>query len=276
VTGWHADEATLLRYARGRGRLSVDASIEAHLLSCALCRAALSRMVESDRLEPLWRDVERRLDAPPPDVGQRLLRLVGVPEDTARLLAATPALRACWLLAVAVTLAFAVLAASAVDWHDRDTLLFLAAAPVLPVAGVATAFRRGLDPTYDIALATPYSQLRLLLLRSAAVTAVTCATALVVGLLLPGRALTAAAWLLPALALTSLTLALARRMDVVWAAAGVGALWLAVLVSSQVRLGQFAVFGAAGQGACLAVAAVSLIVIVADRNNRYATRIGGV
>jgi hypothetical protein len=47
-------------------------------------------------------------------------------------------------------------------------------------------------------------------------------------------------------------------------------------VSSQVRLGQFAVFGAAGQGACLAVAAVSLIVIVADRNNRYATRIGGV
>jgi hypothetical protein len=30
----------------------------------------------------------------------------------------------------------------------------LAAAPVLPVAGVATAFHRGLDPTYDVALAS--------------------------------------------------------------------------------------------------------------------------
>jgi hypothetical protein len=232
-------------------------------------------MVELDRLELLWRDVERRVDAQPPGVVERLLRLARVPEDIARLLAATPALRVSWLLATAVALAFAVFAASAVDWHDGDTLAFLVVAPILPVAGVAVAFRRGLDPTYDIALATPYSQLRLLLLRSAAVTAVTCAAAVVVGLLLPGRALTAAAWLLPALALTSLTLVLSRRVDVVWAAAGIGVVWLAVVISSQGRLGQFAVFGAAGQAVCLAVAAVSLIVLVADRN-RYATRIGGV
>ena len=68
MTGWHADEATLLRYARGRGRLSADASIEAHLLSCGPCRAALTQVVESDRLELLWRDVERRVDEPRPDV----------------------------------------------------------------------------------------------------------------------------------------------------------------------------------------------------------------
>jgi len=275
MTGWHVDEETLARYAHGRGPLSVGASVEAHLLSCARCRALLTPAVELDRLERLWDDVVERVDAPRPGMVERLLRLAGVSEDTARLLAATPTLRASWLLAMAAALAFAVFAAIASGVHERGTLLFLTVAPVLPVAGVAVAFHRGLDPAYEIGLAAPYSQFRLLLLRSAAVTAVTCAAALVAGLLLPERALTAAAWLLPALALTSLTLVLARRVDVIYAAGGVGAVWVVTVVSSHLHVGQFAVFGAAGQLACLAVAAVSLVVLVADRD-RYATRLGGV
>ena len=275
MNGWHVDEETLARYAHGRGPLSVGASVEAHLLSCARCRALLTPAVELDRLERLWDDVVERVDAPRPGMVERLLRLAGVSEDTARLLAATPTLRASWLLAMAAALAFAVFAAIASGVHERGTLLFLTVAPVLPVAGVAVAFHRGLDPAYEIGLAAPYSQFRLLLLRSAAVTAVTCAAALVAGLLLPERALTAAAWLLPALALTSLTLVLARRVDVIYAAGGVGAVWVVTVVSSHLQLGQFAVFGAAGQLACLAVAAVSLVVLVADRD-RYATRLGGV
>lgn len=275
MTGWHVDEETLAQYAHGRGPLSVGASVEAHLLSCARCRALLTPAVELDRLERLWDDVVERVDAPRPGMVERLLRLAGVSEDTARLLAATPTLRASWLLAMAAALAFAVFAAIASGVHERGTLLFLTVAPVLPVAGVAVAFHRGLDPAYEIGLAAPYSQFRLLLLRSAAVTAVTCAAALVAGLLLPERALTAAAWLLPALALTSLTLVLARRVDVIYAAGGVGAVWVVTVVSSHLHVGQFAVFGAAGQLACLAVAAVSLVVLVADRD-RYATRLGGV
>ena len=275
MNGWHVDEETLARYAHGRGPLSVGASVEAHLLSCARCRALLTPAVELDRLERLWDDVVERVDAPRPGMVEWLLRLAGVSEDTARLLAATPTLRASWLLAMAAALAFAVFAAIASGVHERGTLLFLTVAPVLPVAGVAVAFHRGLDPAYEIGLAAPYSQVRLLLLRSAAVTAVTCAAALVAGLLLPERALTAAAWLLPALALTSLTLVLARRVDVIYAAGGVGAVWVVTVVSSHLHVGQFAVFGAAGQLACLAVAAVSLVVLVADRD-RYATRLGGV
>ena len=275
MTGWHVDEEALVRYARGQGRLSADASVETHLLGCGQCRALLARAVEVDRLERLWSEVAQRVDAPRPGILERLLRLARVPEGTARLLAATPALRAPWLLAIAVAVAFAVFAATATGGQDRYTLLFLVIAPILPVAGVATAFRRGLDPTYDIALAAPYSQFRLLLLRSAAVTAATCAAVLVGGVLLPERALTAAGWLLPALALTSLTLALARRVDVVWAAVGVGALWLVTVLASRLRVGQFAVFGATGQAAWLALAAVSLVVLVADRN-RYASRLGGV
>ncbi len=83
----------------------------------------------------------------------------------------------------------------------------------------------------------------------------TCAAALIAGLLLPERTLTAAAWLLPALALTSLTLVLARRVDVVYAAVGVGVVWVTTAVSTHFHVGQFAAFGAAAQLACLAVAA---------------------
>jgi hypothetical protein len=275
MTDWHVDDETLARYAHGQGRLSVAASVEAHLLACARCRALLTPAVELDRLERLWDDVVERVDAPRPSLVERLLRLVGASEDTARLLAATPTLRASWLLSLATALAFAAVAAAASGGYERGTLLFLIVAPILPVVGVAAVFRRGLDPTYEVALAAPYSQFRLLLLRSAAVTAVTCAAAVVAGLLLPERALTAAAWLLPALALTSLTLVVARRVDMVYAAAGVGAVWVVTVVSSHVRVGQFAVFGATGQVACLAVGAVALVVLVAGRD-RYATRLGGV
>jgi len=272
MTGWHVDEETLARYARGQGPLSLGASVEAHLLSCARCRDLLTPAVELDRLESLWDDVVERVDAPRPGTVERLLRLARVSEDTARLLAATPSLRTSWLLALAAVLVFAAVAS---DVHDRGTLFFLTIAPILPVAGVAAAFHRGLDPAYEIGLAAPYSQFKLLLLRSAAVTAVTCAAALVAGLLLPERALTAAAWLLPALALTSLTLVLARRVDVVYAAASVGAIWVATVVSSYLSVGQFAAFGAVGQLACLAVAVVSVVVLFVDRD-RYATRLGGV
>ena len=275
MTGWHIDEETLARYVEGRGRLSVDASVEAHLLRCGRCRALVAPITELNRLKRLWGDVVQRVDAPPAGLVERLLRRVRVSEDTARLLAATPALRSSWLLATAVALAFAGVAASASGGHERGTMFFLLVAPILPVAGVAAAFRRGLDPTHDIGLAAPYSQFRLLLLRSGAVIAVTCAGTVVAGLLLPGRALTAAAWLLPALALTSLTLVLARRVDVIWAAAGICGAWGLAVLAGSLQLGRFAVFGAAGQLACLAVAAVSVSLLVAGRN-RYAARLGGV
>jgi hypothetical protein len=265
VTDWHVDEGTIARYAGGRVPLSVVASVEAHLLACPRCRASLASVVELDRLEQLWGEVAERVDAPRPGVIERLLRLVKVPDDTARLLAVTPTLRTAWLLAAAAMVS---------GENGRGILLFLTLAPVLPVAGVAAAFHRSLDPTYEIGLAAPSSQFRLLLLRSVAVTAVTCLAALITGLLLPQRTLTTAAWLLPALALTSLTLMLAGRVDVVYAAAGVGGVWVVAVVSSHVRTGEFAVFGAGGQLAALAVAAASLIVLVVDRD-RYAARLGG-
>ncbi len=206
------------------------------------------------------------------DSVERLLRRARISEETARLLAATPSLRASWLLALAATLAFGAFASTA---NERGTLIFLTVAPMLPVVGVAAAFHRSLDPTYEVGLAAPYSQFRLLLLRSVSVTTVTCAASLAVGLLLPDRAVTAAAWLLPALALTSLTLVLARRFDVAYAAAGVGIAWIVAVSVSHLNVGQFAAFGAYGQLVCLTVAAASVGYLLAHRD-RYATRLGGV
>ena len=85
-------------------------------------------------------------------------------EDTARLLAATPSLSASWLGSVA---AAAFLAALAADSSPRALFAFLTVAPMLPVAGVAAAYGRDADPAHEIAVASPYSMLRLLLLRSA-------------------------------------------------------------------------------------------------------------
>jgi hypothetical protein len=274
MTDWHVDEGTIARYAGGGMPLSVVASVEAHLLACSRCRELLLPVVKLDRLEQVWGEVVERVDAPRPGVIERLLRLVRVPEDTARLLAVTPTLRAAWLLAMAAVLTFAAVAAIVSGENGRGTLLFLTLAPVLPVAGVAAAFHRSLDPTYEIGLAAPSSQFRLLLLRSAAVTAVTCLAALIAGLMLPQRTLTTAAWLLPALALTSLTLVVARRVDVVYAAASLGGAWAVAMVSTYTRTGEFAVFGASGQVAALTVTAASLIVLVVDRD-RYTARLGG-
>lgn len=274
MTEWHLDETTIARYARGRVPLSVGASVESHLVVCDRCRALLAPAVDTGRLESLWDGVLDRVEAPRPAPVERLLRLLGLPEGAARLLAATPALRGSWLLAMAGALLFAATATIATGRGTPGTLLFLAVAPVLPVAGVAAAFHRGADPTYEIGLAAPYPQFRLLLLRSAAVTAVTCGTASIAGLLLPTRSLTAAAWLLPALALTSLTLVVARRMDVGYAAAAVGGAWLLAVVATRAGGMALTVFGVAGQLVCVAVLAVSLVVLVADRD-RYASALGG-
>ena len=51
--------------------------------------------------------------------------------------------------------------------------MFLALAPLAPVAGVAITFGPGADPSFELTVASPISTVRLLLLRAAAVLATT-------------------------------------------------------------------------------------------------------
>ena len=279
ATTWHAGPDLLDRYARGDIDQARAASLEAHVLECARCRRALAPTVGPDRLEDSWHGLVAAVDAPRPGLLERLLLRVGVGDHTARLLAATPTLRLSWLAGVALALGFAVAAAHS-GRGERGLLLFLILAPLLPVAGVAAAFTRSLDPTYDLALAAPLPAFRLLLVRSAAVLATTLAVAAVAALALPGFEWITAGWLVPAVALSLTSLAVATFVPPVGAAAAVAAAWVTGVVGSEVlgegglraalRPGPIssAAFSVSGQLALVAVGVLALLV-VRRRHDRF-------
>lgn len=115
------------------------------------------------------------------------------------------------VLPALAALAVGVFAATA---SPRASAVFLALAPVLPLAGVAYAFGPLGDPGREIAAATPYPALRLLLVRTAVVVSSTVLPGLLAAPFLPATSWYAVGWLLPALAMTALTLALAERVPV--------------------------------------------------------------
>jgi hypothetical protein len=89
--------------------------------------------------------------------------------------------------------------------------------------------------------------------------------------LLPGAPWLAVAWLLPALALATLTLAVATYVDIVWAACGLSAAWLsAVLSGFAAGNDPLLAFRAGAQITCL-VAALAGAVVVAVRRNSFTT-----
>jgi hypothetical protein len=220
MTVWHLDPETIRRYAQGSAPPQLAASAEAHLIACADCRAALAAHVDARRVDTIWHEVADRVDAPRRGWPERALSRLGVGEATARLVAATPTLRAPWLLAVAGVLVLTALAAQA---DERLLRTFLVVAPLGPLAGVAVAFAGGLDPTREIGLAAPYSALRLLLIRTAAVLSVTVPIVAV--------AVVAAAWVLvtvPIAVAGHVDAAFGPGVQIFWlAAAAAGAVWLA-------------------------------------------------
>ena len=230
MTGsWHLDDDLLDTYAEGRPLgPALVASVEAHLERCPTCQARLVPVADLPRLDTVWAEVVETLDAPRPTHLERLLLRVGVREDLARLLAVTPSLQLSWITGTAIALALALVVAHS---GERGVALFLALAPVLPVAGVAVAFSARTDPLHEVAVAAPYSSYRLLLVRSAAVLVTTLVLAVPATALLPSTPLVAAAWLLPALALVCTSLALATRVEPVVSSACLSAAWLVLALS---------------------------------------------
>jgi hypothetical protein len=229
MTVWHLDENLLETYADGRPMApALTASVETHLEHCPACRSRLAPTVDPARLDAVWAQVVDAVDAPRAGLVERLLSRLGVPAGTARLLAVTPSLQMSWITGTAIVLALALAVAHS---GDVGVAVFLALAPVLPVAGVAMAFSARTDPLHEVAVAAPYSSYRLLLVRSAAVVVTTLVLAVPAAALLPSAPWVAAAWLLPALALTSTCLALATRIDPFVSSVGLATAWLAVALS---------------------------------------------
>lgn len=222
---WHLDAGLAGEYAGGRMGVVLAASVEQHLLACAACRALLP--ADEARLDAVWAEVVEQVQAPSRTLVERVLIRLGLAEGTARLVATTPSLRGAWVTGVVVVLTLSVMAA-----HSRDNgvAVFMALAPVLPVAGVALVFGPKADPAYEIVAATPYSALHLLAVRTAFVVATTMLPAAALSPFLPGSGLFALAWLVPALALTVGTLALATKLAPHVAAIVLGAAWVSMVL----------------------------------------------
>lgn len=221
---WHIEPRVLKAYARHSIDDSLAYSVEAHLLACQGCRAQISEVADRRRLEAMWVEIDNLVALPEPGLIEKLLLRVGVRDHVARLLAATPSLRLSWLCAVTLALAFAVVAA---HYNEQGFLLFLIVAPLLPLAGVAVAYGPGVDPTYEIGLASPMRGFHLLSIRTIAVLTSTTVLASIAALMLPNLNWAMVAWLLPSLGLTSAGLALATMFKPLKAASGVAVVWVA-------------------------------------------------
>ncbi|EFE68597.1 hypothetical protein [Streptomyces viridosporus] len=269
-TGWHVSEEDLRAYARGGLTAPALWSADTHLAACAHCRGVLADVGDPVALDAGWERLDAELDAPRPGFLEALLLRCGMADHTARLLAATPALRRSWVGAVAAVLLLTV-AVTAGHSAGGSPALFLALAPLLPLAGVALSYGPALDPTYEMAVVAPVHGFRLLMIRTVAVLTVGIGFNGLATLALPGYGLRALGWLLPALALTATGLALAARLGPVRGPSLVGVGWIALLVTAEAaRTGAedpLAPFTAAGQGvsALVAVLAAGLLVLLRDR-----------
>jgi hypothetical protein len=273
---WHVPEEDLRAYARGELAAPALWSADAHLGTCAACRGVLAEVSDPVALDAGWERLDAELDAPRVGVLESLLVRCGVAGHTARVLAAAPVLRRSWLGAVVVVLLLSV-GAGHVGRNGEFPTLFLALAPLLPLAGVALSYGPALDPTYEMAVVAPMHGFRLLMIRTVAVLGVVLGLNGLATLALPEYGLRALAWLLPSLALTATGLALTPRLGPVLAPSLAGGAWVGLLVLAALRAGPevpLAPFTVAGQGVAALVAALAagLLFLFRDRFDLFQGR----
>ncbi|MFE5185436.1 zf-HC2 domain-containing protein [Streptomyces sp. NPDC056628] len=275
MTGWHAPDHLIAGYADGSLPDADAWSLEKHLESCASCAGRVSGAVRATQAGPVLAEVrDTVLEAARPAP-------VKAPLRTPRLLWATaPAVRGAWLPAVLLVAFGAVVLAHVADFTGARPLL-LAVAPVVPVAGVALSYGRHADPLHELAASTPSAGLRLALVRTAVVLAVSLPLLTLTGVVLPSSgAPGAAAWLLPGLTLTLAALALGGWLGLRTATAVTGGGWLCAVLAPVLATPDGAVSrhlsdqlslyvgGAAAQGGW-AAAAASCAALLAARRTAY-------
>jgi hypothetical protein len=192
---WHVDDDALRDWVDGVAGALVSASVEQHVQRCARCRHTVSTLLPPE-LHSQFDRVLAAVEVPAPRHLERLLVRLRLTPSDARVVAAAPALRAPWIGSMVGVVAFVALAALLAD--VGGLYLFLLVAPLVPVAGVVAAYGPSSDPMYEVVLVAPYATVRIVLLRAALVLATSVPLVVAAGLPLPGDAVVAIAWLLPA------------------------------------------------------------------------------
>jgi hypothetical protein len=249
---WHCDEEVLAAFAAGTVDAVSGASVETHLMTCAECRSTVDRLSPRELLDLAWEGVRERVEAPAPRLVERVLRRLGISAESARLLVSVPAMQGAWFAGLLSATLFAVVATTFDDAFGRMT--FLVIAPLAPLAGVAASFGGDADPSHELVAVAPYSPVRLLMLRTAGVLGTSVPLTVLVGLTLPGPAWLGIAWLAPAAAAVSLTLAIGPWVGHTATAAVLAATWSAAVVGTARMQDLLVLVAPATQTALLALA----------------------
>jgi hypothetical protein len=181
----------------------------------------------------------------------------------------SPAFRAAWLVGMVALLAFVTVAGA--FGEGRGQWAFLVVAPLVPALAVALGYDPEVDEALEQECATPYSRLRLVLLRSAALILVAIPAFVTVSAVLPGSL--AFWWLVPAAGCTAMVLALSTWVAPL-TAAGVVAIGWAVLVTTVARDSTAATALGGGYVAAYALVGVAAVLLLVLRRGRLAT--GGI
>ncbi|MFW2333992.1 zf-HC2 domain-containing protein, partial [Ilumatobacter sp.] len=188
--------------------------------------------IDPARIDANWRAISIELDAPRPSRLERALRLVRIPVPVVRMVAATPALRRSWYLSIVAVVLIGLGVADPTDEGSLFALLVMA--PLLPVLGVALAYGSAADPSHEIQLATPTHGLRLVTIRAATVSTFSAVIIVVLSLFNEAARPMAAAWLLPAVAVTSASLAIMTVRPPRQAGSIVALGWFAVVLVARI------------------------------------------
>lgn len=227
---WHIDPPTWEAYVAGRLALGAEASVETHLTGCAECRAAAKAHVEPAAADAVWTQVRATISAPALPLPLRLLQRLGVPGDDLVVVAATESLLVPWAVAIGFAMTCACMVGLAGLGPASRDAVFLALAPLIPALAVVAAYD-SLDPLREVMAPTPYSKLRLALLRATASLAVAVPATSVIGLVVPAVDDLAFMWLAPSLCLTLGVLVLLTWCEAKVAGTVVASVWVAVVTA---------------------------------------------
>lgn len=223
---WHVDPDLWRSYAAGALGPDVEMSIDLHVTGCPTCRRTAGELAPAGAADEVWASVRNTVTAP--RLARPLRRLTrALPEHELVLLGAADAVMLPWITAIGAALACALISGNA-GVHDQVS--FFALAPLVPVLAVVAAFD-ATDSMREMARPTPYSKLRLALLRTAAALTVALPLTAVAGAVVPGLHAFAFAWVLPGLVLVAAALVLLSRWRP-WPVAGaLSAAWLVVVLA---------------------------------------------
>lgn len=201
VTGWHVDADDLAEYAAGHAGPARLASVEAHLTTCAACRAALGAHAPAP--DALWEAIADRVDT-----GPRALRRH--PRLAMVSLSSPPLALATVLLAGMLVALVGVARAGSAPFA---TATLVGVGPLIPLAGARLAFGRRVDPAGAMAAAAPMAVGRVAATRAFVASALACVAGVVVTPLTTISWTGAAVWLLPALAISAVAVAIGTFVD---------------------------------------------------------------